>query len=116
MVRHDRRRGRQRDREAGVQHVAGDDREELRDVDVAAGSQPEHDTGRRRQRRNPPAGEQHESLDADPHERGHRALQFDLQRARVAVSPDQADDDEWKKERRGKLARAERRRPDSDQR
>ena len=102
---------------AGVQQVAGRDRRELRRIDAAAVAAPQHDGEERRQPTrsiHPPSSTS--ALAATRAERRHRLLQLQLQRAALPIAGDEPDGDERQQERRRQLARAERRRPDPDQR
>ena len=78
---------RERDRQAGVQQVPGDDGGKLRRVDAAAVARPQHDRGERRaatRRATRPAGRA-----PSPPMRAngrHRLLQLELQRAALPVA------------------------------
>ena len=110
------RGGRERDGQAGVQHVAERHRQQLRRVDAAAVASPQQRCRERRQRRHHPAAQQHDRLGGDARDGRHRMLHLDFQRAALAIAGHQADRHEREQEDRGHLAGAEGRRPDPDER
>lgn len=106
----------QGNREGGVQAVAEHHHRQFRRVDMAAVTAPQSDSQRRRQRRDQPAGHEHQRLGRDPPDDWHGPLHLELERAALLVAGNQANGDKRQQERRREFAGAEGRRPDAHER
>jgi hypothetical protein len=116
MLRDGRRHRRERNRERGVQQMAGQDDEDFRRVGGAAVAPPERDGDQSGRARYPAARQEDDRLGDEPDDRGHPMLQLEFERPALTIAGDLANRHERQQENRRDFVRAERRAPDADER